>query len=366
MQSDQQHVVHVVGARPNFPKAAPVLAALERYDVRQTLVHTGQHYDSNLSSVFLEQLGMPTPDVYLGVGSGTHGHQTAAVMTALEGMFAAERPDLVVVYGDINSTAAAALVAAKGGIRLAHVEAGLRSFDRTMPEEINRVVVDRLADLLLTTSVDAVGHLAREGVAADRIHFVGNPMIDSLLRCRPEPADQSARSDLDLPHRYALATLHRPGNVDDDAHAAALVHAMHAVADRIDIALPLHPRGRSRLTAAGLLDHPRMHVVDPMAYLPFLALLSDAALVITDSGGIQEESTVLGVPCLTVRPNTERPVTITDGTNRLVEPTELPEAVAEVLAAGRPSHWPTPPLWDGHAGERIAAILARALAAGPA
>lgn len=356
-------VIHVTGARPNFPKAAPVIRALEERGVTQELVHTGQHYDEAMAKVFFRQLGLPTPDVDLGVGSGTHARQTAAIMVGLEDLLLDRRPALVVVYGDVNSTVAAALVAAKLQLPLAHVEAGLRSFDRTMPEEVNRVVTDQLADLLFATSPDALAHLGHEGVPAERIHLVGNPMIDTLLANLDRFDADQARADLGLTGDYAVATLHRPGNVDDPADAAELVKALHAVADLIEIVLPLHPRGRAKLEAAGLFEHERLKVVDPRGYVEFLGLVRGARAVVTDSGGVQEETTILGVPCLTLRPNTERPVTITHGTNRLVTRADLPQVAAEVLAAGRAETWPVPPLWDGRAGERIADVIATAVGA---
>jgi UDP-N-acetylglucosamine 2-epimerase (non-hydrolysing) len=347
-------VLHVTGARPNFPKAAPVLRALDARGVRQRLLHTGQHYGEQMSEVFFRQLGLPPPDINLEVGSGSHARQTAAILTGLEDVLLKLRPELVVVYGDVNSTVAAALTAAKLGIRLAHVEAGLRSFDRGMPEEINRVVTDRLADLLFATSADAVAHLGNEGVDPARIHLVGNPMIDTLLAHRATLAPPRF-------HRYVVATLHRPANVDGLGDAAELVKALHAVADQVQVVLPLHPRGRESLRGAGLFDHPGVQVVDPLGYLEFLGLVNGAVAVVTDSGGVQEETTVLGVPCLTVRPTTERPVTITHGTNRLVTRERLAEEITACLAAGRPATWPVPPLWDGHAGERIAAVIEAAL-----
>jgi len=354
-----QLVIHITGARPNFPKAAPVIEALrERQGIRQLLVHTGQHYDDKMSDIFFRQLGIPKPDINLGVGSGSHGRQTAAVMFALEELFEDLGPALVVVYGDVNSTVAAALVASKMGIRIAHVEAGLRSFDMTMPEEINRLITDRLSDLLLTTSVDAVAHLGHEGIAPDKIHFVGNPMIDTLLKHRSSFDGEEVRADLALEGDYIVATLHRPGNVDDPVDAAELVRAMHAVADQAQVVIPLHPRGRARLEAAGFLDHPQMRVIAPLGYLEFMGLVSGARAVVTDSGGVQEETTVLGVPCLTLRPNTERPVTITHGTNRLVSRSDLAGQVRAVLSAGPLETWPVPPLWDGEAAERIAAVIA--------
>jgi UDP-N-acetylglucosamine 2-epimerase (non-hydrolysing) len=354
-------VVHITGARPNFPKAAPVLKALANLGVPQQLVHTGQHYDDKLSEVFFRQLGLPEPDINLGVGSGSHSQQTAAAMVGLEELFARQRPNMVVVYGDVNSTVAAALVAAKLSVPLAHVEAGLRSFDLTMPEEINRLVTDRLSNLLFATSADAVAHLGNEGVSPAKIFLVGNPMIDTLLANLDRFDVDRARADHGLTGRYIVATLHRPSNVDDQADAAALVKTMHAVADQAEIVLPLHPRGRARLADEGLLAHPSLHVVEPLGYVEFLGLVRGADAVITDSGGVQEETTVLGVPCLTLRPNTERPVTITNGTNRLVARDQLPDLVADILGAGRTDEWPVPPLWDGRAGMRIAKVIAESV-----
>jgi UDP-N-acetylglucosamine 2-epimerase (non-hydrolysing) len=353
-------VLHVTGARPNFPKAAPVIRALAPYPVKQLLVHTGQHYDDKMSEVFFRDLQLPRPDVNLGIGSGSHGHQTAAIMAALEELFVEKRPDLVVVYGDVNSTLAAALVAAKMSISIAHVEAGLRSFDSTMPEEINRLVTDRLSNLLLVTSAEAIAHLGNEGIAAAKIHFVGNPMIDTLLS-NVDRLDSEAAEKHGITGEYAVATVHRPSNVDDPADVAELVAAMHAVADQVHVILPLHPRGRERLAQAGLMDHPRMQVVEPVGYLEFLGLVRGAVAVVTDSGGVQEETTVLGIPCLTLRDNTERPVTISHGTNRLVTRAELADEVKKILAHGRLARWPTPPLWDGQAAPRIAEVLARAV-----
>lgn len=354
-------VVHITGARPNFPKAAPVIRALEARGIAQQLVHTGQHYDERMSDVFFKQLGLPEPDINLEVGSGTHARQTAAVMTALEDLVIAEQPALVMVYGDVNSTVAAALVTAKLGVPLAHVEAGLRSFDMTMPEEINRLVTDRLSDLLFATSPDAIGHLGNEGVDPAKIHLVGNPMIDTLLANIDRFDVAKARADHELTGKYAVATLHRPSNVDDPADAAELVKAMHAVADQLTVVLPLHPRGRGKLQDAGLFDHPQLRVIDPLGYVEFMGLVRGADAVITDSGGVQEETTILGVPCLTLRANTERPVTITHGTNQLVTRESLPQSVAAVLVAGRADSWPVPPLWDGKAGERIGDVVAKFL-----
>lgn len=359
-------VVHIVGARPNFIKVAPVMRAMAAAGIPQRLVHTGQHYDVRMSDVFFTDLDLPQPDVFLGVGSGSHAGQTAALLVALEGALVpadpAERPALVIVYGDVNSTLAAALVCSKTGIPFAHVEAGLRSFDMTMPEEVNRRVTDILSDLLFVTSPEALDNLAREGVDLQRCHFVGNPMIDTLLahlaRFDPDPM----RERLGLAGPYAVATLHRPANVDTVEAAGRLVAALHELAARLPIVLPLHPRGRATLTAAGLLDVPGLQVVDPLGYIEFLSLVRGSSVVVTDSGGIQEETTILGIPCLTLRPNTERPITITHGTNRLVEPDRLGEAVDAALRGELARPGDGPPLWDGHAGKRIAALVADWLA----
>jgi UDP-N-acetylglucosamine 2-epimerase (non-hydrolysing) len=355
-------VVHVTGARPNFPKAAPVIAALKLLGIEQLLVHTGQHYDDRLSRVFFDELGLPEPDVNLGVGSGSHAVQTAAVMVGLEELFVARRPELVLVYGDVNSTVAAALVAAKLRIPLAHVEAGLRSFDLTMPEEVNRRVTDQLSALLFVTSPEGIGHLAREGLPEQAIHFVGNPMIDTLLAHLDAFDPARARVEHALTGEYLVATLHRPANVDDPALARQLVSVLHKAAERLPLVIPLHPRGRTSLAQAGLAASAGVIVTDPLPYTAFLGLVRGAAAVITDSGGVQEETTVLGVPCLTMRPNTERPVTITHGTNRLVTVDGLLPALDEVLLAP-PTLRPAPPqarppLWDGAAGARIAAVIA--------
>jgi UDP-N-acetylglucosamine 2-epimerase len=365
-------IAHVLGARPNFVKAAPVIAALSerRWPVghEQRVIHTGQHYDERMSEIFFRELGLPEPDVNLGVGSGSHAAQTAAIMVALEKEFIESSPELVMVYGDVNSTIAAALVAAKLRVPVAHVEAGLRSFDMTMPEEVNRRLVDHLSDLLFVTSPEAVGHLAREGVAGrshggakgvdvDRVHFVGNPMIDTLLSHLDSFDTAAVRAAHGLPERYVVATLHRPANVDDPEVAAGLVKRLHEVADLADLVMPVHPRGRRVLTEAGLDDHPRVTLLQPLGYVDFVAAVRGAAAVVTDSGGVQEETTILGVPCLTVRPNTERPITITHGTNRLVTPDDMVEAAERALASAAGDR-EVPPLWDGKAGPRIARVVA--------
>jgi len=356
---DNPLVLHVLGARPNFVKAAPVVHALAELGVRQAIVHTGQHYDALMSDVFFADLNLPEPIANLGVGSGTHARQTAALLVGLEDVLQEHAPALVVVYGDVNSTLAAALVCAKLHIPFAHVEAGLRSFDREMPEEVNRVVTDALADLLFCTSPDALSHLANEGVDPAKVHFVGNPMIDSLFAALPKLDPEPIKRRLGVDGRYAVATLHRPANVDDPEAARELVSAVLGVAEHVRVIVPLHPRGRTRLAEAGLVDRENLKIIEPLGYVDFLSLVRGAALVVTDSGGVQEETTMLGIPCLTVRPNTERPITVTHGTNRLLTPASLPAAAAKALADGAATPaGELPPLWDGKAGPRIARVIA--------
>jgi UDP-N-acetylglucosamine 2-epimerase (non-hydrolysing) len=350
-------VAHVVGARPNFVKAAPVIRALGSIGVSQVVVHTGQHYDASLSDVFFRDLGLPEPDLNLGVGSGTHAEQTAALMVELERALNSIRPRLVIVYGDVNSTLAGALVAAKLLVPVAHVEAGLRSFDNTMPEETNRRLTDMLSELLFVTSPEGMTNLGREGVDAARMHFVGNPMIDTLLANRARLDSQKVRENLGVGEPYAVVTLHRPANVDTPESAGRAATALRALSELVEVVFPVHPRGRARLAEAGVVRSSRVHLVEPMGYLEFMSLVQGASLVLTDSGGIQEETTVLRVPCLTVRPNTERPITLSHGTNRLVSPDEVPAAARHVLANGVAFPSEPPPLWDGHAGERIARIV---------
>ena len=338
-------------------KAAPVIGALAELGLEQRIVHTGQHYDERMSEVFFVQLGLPRPDVNLGVGSGSHARQTAEVMTGMERELTQNSPALAVVYGDVNSTLGAALAAAKLGVPLAHVEAGLRSFDDSMPEEINRRLTDQLCALLFVTSPEAIGHLAREGRPAGAVHLVGNPMIDTLLAHLDRFDVAAARAAAGLPVRYVVATLHRPANVDDPQATAELVQALHDVADELDLIIPVHPRGRAALETAGLSAHPRLHACDPLGYLEFMGLVKGATAVITDSGGVQEETTLLRVPCLTLRPNTERPITITSGSNRLVTRPELAAAVLKACHDG-PYAGEMPPLWDGQAGPRIGRIVA--------
>jgi UDP-N-acetylglucosamine 2-epimerase (non-hydrolysing) len=368
-------ICHVVGARPNFMKAAPVIRALAGYpSVRQILVHTGQHYDLNMSDIFFRQLAMPAPDFNLQAGSGTHAQQTAAIIRDFEPVVADTKPSLVMVYGDVNSTIAAALVCAKLGIPVAHVEAGLRSFDRSMPEEINRVLTDQISDLLFTPSADGDRNLAREGVAADRIHLVGNVMIDTLIRMLPH----AQLPEADLPPSFVLVTLHRPSNVDDLPWLQQMLETLAELSDHTPVLFPMHPRtakaleetrSRSRDAArcvsaasprtSSVGQFGRLRLMAPQPYLQFLALLQKAALVITDSGGIQEETTFLGVPCLTVRENTERPVTVECGTNVLVgRDLDLLREAAHRVLRGEKKAGRIPPLWDGHAADRIAEIVA--------
>lgn len=349
-------ITHVLGARPNFVKAAPVIRALAALGHEQRVIHTGQHYDEKMSDVFFTQLGLPEPDVNLGVGSGSHGTMTAEILAGVEREFTESPPSAAVLYGDVNSTVAAALAGVKLGIRLAHVEAGLRSFDETMPEEWNRRLTDQMCGLLFATSPEAIGYLAREGRPVSAVHLVGNPMIDTLLANLDKFDASYGRQTYGLTGKYVVATLHRPGNVDSPETAAGLVRALHEVAAGIDVVFPLHPRGRATLTAAGLLDSPRIHVTDPLGYIEFMSLVRGAAAIITDSGGVQEEATLLRVPCLTLRPNTERPITITSGSNRLVTRGGLAAAVLKAVYDG-PYAGGLPPLWDGHAGPRIARIL---------
>jgi UDP-N-acetylglucosamine 2-epimerase (non-hydrolysing) len=356
-------------------KAAPLIRALAEYpSVRQILIHTGQHYDLNMSDVFFQQLAMPAPDFNLQAGSGTHAQQTAAIIRDFEPLAAEMKPSLVTVYGDVNSTIAAALVCAKLGVPVAHVEAGLRSFDRTMPEEINRVLTDQISDLLFTPSEDGNRNLAREGVSAGRIHLVGNVMIDTLVRMLPH----ARLPELDLPPSFVLVTLHRPSNVDDLPWLGQMLETLEELSDHTPVLFPVHPRtakaleeGRcrdaacrvssasTRASSTAQFAANRLRLMAPQPYLQFLAMQQRAALVITDSGGIQEETTFLGVPCLTVRENTERPVTVEYGTNVLVgrDPDLLREAAHRVLR-GEKKTGRIPPLWDGHAAERIAEIVA--------
>jgi UDP-N-acetylglucosamine 2-epimerase (non-hydrolysing) len=364
MPSPSCRIVNVVGARPNLIKIAPIMAELRRYpEFEARLVHTGQHYDESMSGVFFRELQIPQPDYNLGVGSGSHSWQTAQVMLALEPLLADLRPDLVLVVGDVNSTLAAALVAAKLGIRLAHVEAGLRSFDRTMPEEINRVLTDAVADYLFITERSALTNLRRAGVPEHKIFFVGNVMVDSLLRHLSQAEALDMPRQYGLPRQgYALLTLHRPSNVDVPAALGGILDAIASLQAVIPVLFPVHPRTWRRLSEAGLLERvasmPNLRILEPLGYLEFLGLMAQARLVLTDSGGIQAETTVLQVPCLTLRANTEWPVTISEGTNRLVglSPSRIRDSALSALADGRPAGR-CPELWDGQAAQRIVAAL---------
>ncbi len=342
-------------------KVAPVMQALAKQDrVRQTLVHTGQHYDFNMSDVFFQQLGMPAPDVNLEVGSGSHAQQTSQIIARFETVVLGLKPDWVVVYGDVNSTVAAAMVCAKLLVPVAHVESGLRSFDRTMPEEINRLLTDQISDLLFTPSEDGNHNLRMEGVAPEKVHLVGNVMIDTLVRLLPNARERSPK---DVPERYALVTLHRPSNVDDIGWLKALFDMLLTISRDIPVLFPVHPRTRGRMADAGIElgnGSSTLLVLDPVPYLEFLALQSRAAVVITDSGGIQEETTYLGIPCLTVRENTERPITVSLGTNTLVgRDIQRLQTELEAVLAGKAKRGTAPPLWDGHAAERIAQVIVR-------
>ena len=346
----------VAGARPNYMKVKPVMDALESRGAEVILVHTGQHYDPTMNDVFFSDLGIRTPDHFLGAGSASHANQTSRVMMAFEPLTEQLRPDVVVVVGDVNSTLACALVAAKSGSLLAHVEAGLRSRDWTMPEEVNRVVTDRVSDYLFAPSQDAVTNLRAEGYRDDQIHLVGNVMVDTLLANLDRALERDVVARLGLePKQYGLVTLHRPANVDDPAVLSGLLSALDEVARSCPLVLPAHPRAAQRLRDWGLSD--RVRIIPPAGYLDFVALEALARLVLTDSGGVQEETTALGVPCLTMRDNTERPITVTEGTNQLVgrDPERIIQAALGVLSARPPLHRPV--LWDGHAGQRIAEIL---------
>lgn len=363
----------VVAARPNFMKMAPVVEALRAHaGVRAALVHTGQHYDEAMSHVFFDELGMPAPDVNLEAGSGSHAVQTARVLERFDAYLEVTRPDQVVVAGDVNSTLACALAAAKRTIPVAHVESGLRSGDRTMPEELNRILTDALSDFLFAPSADAVTNLEREGIAPEKIHLVGNSMIDSLRRHLPAARARRAPERFGVESgAYAVATIHRPSNVDDPARLARVLDALRELARLLPVILPVHPRTAARIAELGdgtrsASRHAGLTIVPPLGYLDFLGLMEAARLVLTDSGGIQEETTALAVRCLTLRDNTERPITMTEGTNRLIgsDPDRILPAAREALAAGD-AEARLPALWDGCAGERIAAILLRSAAPAP-
>jgi UDP-N-acetylglucosamine 2-epimerase (non-hydrolysing) len=354
-------VINVVGARPNFMKVAPIVEAMKRREQQFTplVVHTGQHYDAMMSDAFFRDLDMPQPDVHLEVGSGSHAAQTAAVMERFEPVLLEQKPDWVLVVGDVNSTLASALVCAKLGVRVGHVEAGLRSRDRTMPEEINRLLTDQISDLLFTPSQDAGENLRAEGVAADRIRFVGNIMIDSLFKQLPHAKASTIRQTLGvLDQDYAVLTLHRPSNVDDPETLGRVIGALEELSERLPIVFPVHPRTRKAIAEFGFGERIEkakgLRLIDPLGYLDFLGLYSHARLVLTDSGGLQEETTVLGIPCLTLRENTERPITVELGTDRIVgtDPKKITTAFA-ALNCSLTTNRHLPPLWDGNTADRI-------------
>lgn len=356
-------ILHVAGARPNFMKIAPVMAACGRRSALENLlVHTGQHYDEAMSRLFFDELGIPKPDLNLEVGSGSHARQTAAILERFEPVLLEHKPDLVLVVGDVNSTLACSLAAVKLGIGVAHVEAGLRSRDRSMPEEINRLATDAISDLLFASEPSGVENLAREGVESSKVHFVGNVMIDTLLahRDRARASDVLGRLGLTA-GGYAALTLHRPSNVDDRAVLRGVLEPIVELSETMPVVFPVHPRSRANVAAvAGGAEERGLRLIEPLGYLDFLRLMMDARVVLTDSGGVQEETTILRVPCVTLRENTERPVTLTHGTNRLAGNTAsgIRRALAEAMDSD-PSRAEPPPLWDGRAAERIADVLER-------
>ena len=360
-------LILVAGARPNFMKIAPLVRAIKRHNeitdhtdtrIDFLLVHTGQHYDIQMSEVFFRDLGLPKPDINLEVGSASHAAQTAKIMTGFEEVCLAEKPDWIVVVGDVNSTMACTLVAAKLGIKVAHVEAGLRSFDRSMPEEINRLVTDALADLLLTPSVDADENLIREGIPREKIQCVGNVMIDTLIDNLDQARQMRATERFGLKEdKYVFVTLHRPSNVDNEKSLTSIMEILSGLSKRMDVIFPVHPRTRKQMVSFGILEtarqFPRLIITDPMNYLDTICLVEKAKFVITDSGGLQEETTYLKIPCLTVRPNTERPITITQGSNKLTSIKELSTDIEHILLNGCSQRSKIPELWDGNTGKRI-------------
>ena len=368
MVTKQQKIIHLIAAaRPNFMKIAPLYHALVKEEwAEPIIVHSGQHYDLNMSDVFFRDLQLPDPPIHLGVGSGSHAEQTGKVMIAYEKILQGRRPDLVVVVGDVNSTMAATLAAVKMGIKVAHLEAGLRSFDRTMPEEINRIVTDSLADYLWTPSPDGDENLKREGVAAEKIVRVGNIMIDSLEMMRPGIEAEVYFKKLNLAEKkYALVTLHRPGNVDSRVSLALIVQTLLDISKDIPVVFPLHPRTRNRLEQFGLLAAVQaaegLTLLEPLSYIQFMSLVFSTRLVITDSGGVQEETTYLGIPCLTLRPNTERPITVQVGTNTMCKPEELAGHVGQILT-GSGNKKNIPEFWDGHTAARVVTAIKSHLA----
>ena len=355
-------IILVVGARPNFMKIAPIYAELQSRGQELILLHTGQHYDDNMSKVFFDDLGMPKPDIYMGIGSGSHAYQTGTVMIEFEKICQEKDPSMVVVVGDVNSTVACTIVCAKMGIPCAHVEAGLRSFDRDMPEEINRILTDSVADLLLTPSPDGDEHLRAEGIAEERIIRVGNVMIDSLYSNLTRAESSSIQDELGLEDDYSILTLHRPSNVDDEGIFAGIISALEVIGKEIQIVFPMHPRTEKMAKQFSLYERiasiPKIKITGPVGYLDFVALMSNSKLVLTDSGGLQEETTALGIPCITLRENTERPITVTEGTNTIVgcDPELIKSTALDALTTGGKSGR-IPEMWDGKTAHRIADVL---------
>ncbi len=353
-------VINIVGARPNFMKMAPIVAEMKRRGIEQILVHTGQHYDEAMSASFFRDLGMPQPDINLEIGSGSHAQQTARIMMAFESVVLEHKPDWIVVVGDVNSTIACALVATKLGVKVAHVEAGLRSRDWTMPEEVNRVLTDRIANLLLTPSADGDENLLQEGIVPQRIVRVGNVMIDTLLMQHDRAKNLRIYETLNLKAgEYAVVTLHRPSNVDDPVVLGCIFGALSEISNSLPLIFPAHPRTQTRLREFGLAVPAGLRLIDPMGYLEFMSLWSNARMVLTDSGGLQEETTALGIPCLTLRENTERPITVDEGTNKIVgtDPARILAAAQEILSQEKSSTARVPELWDGRAAERVVTAL---------
>jgi UDP-N-acetylglucosamine 2-epimerase (non-hydrolysing) len=355
----------IVGARPNYMKVAPVYRALQKYpsEFSVRLIHTGQHYDEKMSDIFFRELEMPKPDIFLGVGSGRHGEQTGKIMTLYEKVLIAKNADLVLVVGDVNSTLACALTAVKVHIQVGHIEGGLRSRDWRMPEEINRVVTDRISDFLFTTCRDADNNLLQEGISPQKIHFVGNTMIDSLYYYLPKVKDLPVLAQYNLlQHKYVLVTLHRPSNVDEVKVLKVIFDTLGTISEIRPVLFPIHPRTKKMLDAFEIETltekFPRLKLIEPLGYLDFLKLQKEAALVLTDSGGIQEETTVLGIPCLTLRENTERPITVTVGTNEIVgqDPVKILQR-AQAILKGESGRGKIPELWDGHSAERIVEVI---------
>ncbi|HOI30216.1 MAG TPA: UDP-N-acetylglucosamine 2-epimerase (non-hydrolyzing) [Melioribacteraceae bacterium] len=361
-------IISVVGARPNFMKIAPIHKAFSDFSLQSSdinlqhlICHTGQHYDDNMSKVFFQDLNLPQPNYYLGVGSGTHAEQTAKIIIEFEKVLLSEKPDLVIVVGDVNSTIACSLTAVKFSIKVAHVEAGLRSFDRNMPEEINRILTDQISDYLFVTEKSGLENLKKEGIYNSKIFFVGNTMIDTLIYYLPKAEESKIIDEFGLiKNNYVLATLHRPGNVDEKVELIELISLLNKIADRRKIIFPIHPRTKNNLVKFGLMNmiHPNINLTDPVGYIDFISLIKNAELIITDSGGIQEESTYLGVQCITLRNSTERPITVEVGTNQLLG-NDLNKALAAAsdVLSGKIKKGSIPELWDGHAAKRIVKIL---------